>query len=360
MKKSIILLAAFILVVFSGCNWKVEIVNPNEQIIESETDINKEPEAEPEPESESESLFVPDEENETGSSKPENTERPALTYTDSENIYSLEVSKPDFGSEVTYIDYINIVNDRIYASSRNSYYGIYFADFNGKNGRILENSKDSSGYDVDDICSAGGTDIFILKKHFPAEIWQTAIKADAEGNFIEEYNLAEIKDGFPFGLDITIDKNGNFYLWDYWGKVIVFNNDFSESYIIDYSDKDNFLQLVSLNNGNAYVTTHEGNFIFDHEKQNFGEIIDVPIVTVFDNSGNSEFDFVCHDYENLYGYVFEENRLEKLVTFAEHGINPDLLHSADIDEKGNITIITKELIRYEPTVFMIFHFEKEN
>ncbi len=355
MKKFAVFLIMFMLVSFSGCNWKVEIVNPNEQIIESETNINKEPE----PESKPEVPFVPDEENEADFSEPENTERPALTYTDSESTYSLEVSEPDFGSEVTYIDYINIVNDRIYASSHNSSDGIFSADFNGKNGRVLENSKDDSSYNnIDDICSAGGNDIFILKTYIPLR--QTAIKTDEEGNFIEENFLTETEGGIPFGSDIIMDKNGNFYLWDYWGKVLVFNNNFSESYIIDHSEEGIFLNVVSLNNGNAYVTTHEGNLLFDHEKQSFGEIIDVPIVTVFDDSGNSEFDFVCHDYENLYGYIFEENRLEKLISFADSGIIPDLLHSADIDENGNITIITKELIRYEPTVFMIFHFEKEN
>lgn len=361
MKKFIFFLTAFMLISFSGCNWKVEIVNPNEPMIESETDINKEPETEIEPEA----PFIPDEESEKDSSEQEKSERPALTYTDSENTYSLEVSKPDFGPEVTYIDYINIVNDRLYASSHNSSSGIFSADFNGKNGLVLENSKDDSSYDnIDDICSAGGNDIFILKTDIPEKepfnLRQTAIKTDSEGNFIEEYFLFEAEDGFLFGSDIVMDKNGNFYLWDYWGKVLVFNDNFSESYIIDHSEEGVFLNVVSLNNGNAYVTTHKGNFLFDHEKQTFSGIIDVPIVTVFDDSGNSEFDFICCDYGNLYGYVFEENRLEKLICLADSGIDSNFLHSADIDENGNITVITKELIRYEPTVFMIFHFEKEN
>lgn len=337
MKKLIVFLIALMLVSFSGCSRKVEIVNPDEP----------------------ETPFVPDKKSEADSSENGKAERPALTYSESVNTYSLEISEPDFGAEVAYIDYINIVNDRIYASSRNSADGIFSADFNGKNGRVLENCKDGSSFNnIDDICSAGGNDIFILKTYIPER--QTAIKTDSEGNFIEENFLTETEGGIPFGSDIVMDKNGNFYLWDYWGRVLVFKKDFSESYIIDHSEEGVFLNVVALNNGNAFVTTDEGNLIFDHEKQSFGEMIDVPIVTIFDDSGNSEFDFVCHDFENLYGYVFEENRLEKLLGFSDSGINPDLLHSADIDENGNITVITKELIRYEPTVYKIFHFKKEN
>ena len=57
MKKVLILLIVLILISFSGCGWKVEIVNPNKEIIESDSEIIIEPnpevsslpEKEPEP-----------------------------------------------------------------------------------------------------------------------------------------------------------------------------------------------------------------------------------------------------------------------------------------------------------------------
>lgn len=354
-------LILIIMLSFSACGWKVEILNPNEEAIINNNEISVSV-------SEPEDVLVSDpEEFPEGpvSSEPGKAEKPALTYSDSGNTYILKKSEPDFGAEISYIDYINIVNDRLYASSRNSSDGVFTADFNGENGCVLETRKDGSSFDnIEDICSAGENNIFILKTDIPEEepfeLRQTAIKTDSEGNLIEEYLLAEMENGYIFGEDIVFDKSGNFYLWSYWGKVLVFRNGFSESFCIDLSEETTFYSVVPLNNGTAYITTGDGTFLLDHENKSFGKKIDVPVVTVFKNSGNSKFDFVCHDYENLCGYIFEENRLEKLINFAEYEINPDLLHSADIDENGNITVITKEILRYEPNIFMIFHFEKEN
>ena len=298
----------------------------------------------------------------------EEAQRPDLTLTDSENTYILKKSKPDFG-EAFPDKFINIVNDRIYAASGASSYGVFSADFNGENGGLLENYF-FEGYPGDtqqepeNICSAGETDIFVLEKAVPKEkpweTWQTAVKTDAEGNYIANYPLAEIEDGIPFGDSIAFDKNGNFYLWSYWGKVLVFTDNFKEFYLIDCSGDLTFEKVVAFNNGNAIIKTSGGAFTFDHKNKDFGEKIELPAVNIFENSGNSEFDFLCHDFENIFGYNFEENRLEKLISFAEHEIDSEFLHSADIDESGNITVITKEIIWCEPTVYEIFYFEKES
>ncbi len=341
MKKFIIFLIVLMLFSFSGCGWKVEIVNPNEEIIESEAEISSVSEKEPEDETQtsaSESKYIV-----TEICPHLDIGHDGGTLFSGGKLYiTATVHRGENSCDEKLI--IDLETEEEYAS-----FGLYLLydvdsftdDFNGNVYHlILETGSDLEGdYDY------------------------SLIALNESGNSGDSINLHFDDD---FGIsDITCDIKGNWYLGNYNG-VRIFDGDFEEIFRIENENLHSMPSLLRLPDGRTAAVFNENGFeirIFDPETFEFTESFPLPYEPNALYSGNSEYDvlFITLDesYQHLlYGFDFGKEP-EFIINLNEYIEGDFAVLNANIDESGNIfTVLGTEKLRYGATE--IYKFELKN
>lgn len=346
MKKFIIFLIVLMLFSLSGCGWKVEIVNPNEQIIESDSEIK----IEPDPEESS----VPEKEPETETRENTSESKYSVTelcphidighdggtlFSGGKLYISTTVHRDENSCDEKLI--VDLETGEEYAS-----FGLYLLsgvdrftdDFNGTVYHLIsENGSDLDGdYDY------------------------SLISLEENGNTVDSINL-HFDDDFGIGY-ITCDIKGNWYLGNYDG-IRIFDGDFEEIFRME---NENLYSLLRLPDGRVAAVFEENGFeirVFDPETFEFSEIYPLSLSPNSLYSGNSEYDvlFIVLDesYQHLlYGIDFGKEP-EFIINLNEYIEGDFAVLNANIDESGNIfAVLGTDKLRYGATE--IYKFELKN
>ena len=343
MKKVLILLIVLILISFSGCGWKVEIVNPNKEIIESDSEIIIEP-------------------NPEVSSVPEKEPEPQTNF--SENKYSITEICP----------HIDIGHDGGTLFSGRKLY-ISATVHRGENSCDekliidLETGESSSFglyllYDVDSFTDDFNGNVYHLISEYGSDLEgdyvYSLISLNENGNTVDSINLHL---GDDFGIsDITCDIKGNWYIGNSNG-IRIYNDAFEEIFCLENQNIYSMPSILRLTDGRVAAIFDENGFeirVFDPETFEFSEYYQLSLAPNSLYSGNFEYDvlFIVLDesYQNLlYGLDFGKEP-EFIINLNEYIEGDFSVLNANIDESGNIfTVLGTDKLRYGATE--IYKFE---
>lgn len=348
MKNFIIFLIVFMLFSFSGCGLNAEIVDPNEPIIESDSELI----IEPSPEEPS----IPEKEPET---EPQ------------ENIpgskYVVTELCPDF--DIGHDGGTLFSGGKLYISAT-----VHRDENSGDEMLIidLENGGSSSFglyllYDVDRFTDDFNGNVYhLISEHgsdLEGDYDYSLISLEENGNTGDSINL-HFDDDFGIG-DITCDTNGNWYLGTNDG-IRIFDGDFEEIYRFENQNIYSMPSVLRLPDGRITAIFDENGFeirIFDPETFEFSECYPLSLSPNSLYSGNSEYDvlFIVLDescQSLLYGFDFGKEP-EFIINFDEYIEGDFAVLNANIDESGNIfAVLGTDKLRYGATE--IFKFEPEN
>ena len=346
MKKFIIFLIVLMLFSLSGCGWKVEIVNPNEQIIESDSEIK----IEPDPEESS----VPEKEPETETRENTSESKYSVTelcphidighdggtlFSGGKLYISTTVHRDENSCDEKLI--VDLETGEEYAS-----FGLYLLygvdrftdDFNGN---------------VYHLISENGSDL-------DGDYNYSLISLEENGNTGDSINL-HFDDNFGIGY-ITCDIKGNWYLGNH-DVIRIFDGDFEELFRME---NENLYSLLRLPDGRVAAVFEENGFeirVFDSETFEFSESYQLSLTPNSLYSGNSEYDvlFIVLDesYQHLlYGIDFGKEP-EFIINLNEYIEGDFAVLNANIDESGNIfAVLGTDKLRYGATE--IYKFELNN
>lgn len=327
MKKLAVFIIILIILSFSGCGWKVEIVNPNEQIIDSEADIKNDPNPEENSETEETSEIRTD----VSESKYSITEIcPYLDIGyDGGTLFSggkLYISTTVYRGENSCDEklIIDLETGKEYAS-----FGLYLLygvdrftdDFNGN---------------VYHLISEYGSDL-------EGDYEYSLISLDESGNSGDSVNL-HFDDDFGIG-DITCDINGNWYLGNS-DEIHIYDSDFEEIFRFENQNIYSMPSLLRLPDGRCAAVFAENSFeirIFDPDTFEFSESYPLPYEPNAIFSENSEYDIIFTGIDescqcSLYGLDFGKEP-EFLINFNEYIEGDFAVLEAHINENGDIFIV---------------------
>ena len=335
--KRILLLSFLLCVIFFGCSRKVETADPNEEIIESDSEIIMEPNPE---------------ESSVHEKEPESK------YIVTELCPHIDIGHDGgtlFSGGKLYISAIvhrgeNSCDEKLIIDLETgeecASFGLYILygvdrftdDFNGNVYHLIsENGSDLEGNYV-----------------------YSLISLNESGNSGNSVNL-HFDDDFGIGY-ITCDTNGNWHLGNYDG-IRIFDGDFREIFRME---NDNLYSLLRLPDGRVAAIFDENGFeirVFDPETFEFSESYPLFLVPNSLYSGNSEYDilFIVLDefYQNLlYGFDFGKEP-ELIINFNEYIEGDFAVLNVNIDESGNIfAVFSTDKLRYGATE--IYKFELNN
>ncbi len=349
MKKFIIFLIVLMLFSLSGCGRKAEIVNPNEEIIESDSEIK----IEPDPEESS----VPEKEPET-----ENRENI------SESKYSVTELCPhiDIGHDGGTL----FSGGKLYISTT------VHRDENSCDEKLiidLETGEEDASfglyllYDVDCFTDDFNGNVYHLISENGSDLDgdydYSLISLEENGNTGDSINL-HFDDDFGIG-DITCDINGNWYLGNDDG-IRIFDGDFEEIFRFENQNIYSMPSVLRLPDGKVAAVFEENGFeirVFDPETFEFSESYPLSLTPNSLYSGNSEYDvlFIVIDesYQHLlYGIDFGKEP-EFIINLNEYIEGDFAVLNANIDENGNIfAVLGTDKLRYGATE--IYKFELNN
>ena len=348
MKKFIVFLIVLMLFSFSGCGRKAEIVNPNEEIIESDPEISIEPNQE-----ESSVLEKkPETEPQTNASESKYIVTELCPYIDIGHDGGTLFSGGKLYISATVHRDENSCDEKLIIdleSGESSSFGLYLLydvdrftdDFNGN---------------VYHLISENGSDL-------EGDYVYSLISLEESGNTGDSINL-HLGDDFGIG-DITCDINGNWYLGNCDG-VRIFDGDFEEIFRFENQNIHSMPSVLRLPDGRVAAIFDENGFeirVFDPETFEFSERYSLSLIPNSLYPGNSEYDvlFIVLDesYQHLlYGIDFGKEP-EFIINLNEYIEGDFAVLNANIDESGNIfAVLGTDKLRYGATE--IYKFELNN